>query len=241
MMYQSSPKIFNSYYGSYLLYSPGIDRILCVDYNDPFTAMTSAQVLSSKLPLVVGLVKSQLNFDPERSLEYSIKDKNIMFAFSSIFYSRQWPSFKRLSNQIEYLGWPVDYEEPDAKTCLINLKNYAEFVCQAVKAIKLTTMIFNSIPSEIIADQMLGWEQIPEHLHVASDHTGLDVGIERELMLVLYSGKSVEEALAGFENIWSTVYDAVLHRNQFYQMLGIDIPDSLKDVNFSGNITGFAV
>jgi hypothetical protein len=233
-------KIFDQFYGNFVLYSPGVDRVIAVTNGDPQCAMTSAQILSSKLPLVVGLVK-QLEINADNCLEYSIKDKNIMFAFSSIFYGRQWPGFKRLNKGVVYQGWPLDYQNERSRAVLKNLSEYADFVCDAVKAIRITNIIFNVLPLETLTEEMIGWDDVPPGIVPEPDQSNSDIGISRELLQILYRANNIDEACELFKEFWLRTPDTVLYRNQFYQMLGLDMPQELKRVTFSGNITGFAV
>jgi hypothetical protein len=232
-------KNFEPFYGNTVFYAPGIDRVICMDQFDPYTAVKSAQILSSKLSLVVGVIKST-DIDPTRCLEYSIKDKDLMFAYSSIFYSRQWPSFRRLSGGFEYLGWPVDYKEEPAKSILIQLQEYSEFVCQCVKAIQITNLIFNVLPMEDIVGAYLE-DYVPENLTVPADNTDQLKGVSAALYKILYNCGSTKEAMLEINEFWKTVPDVVLYRSQFYQLIGREQPEDVKAVTFSGKITGFAV
>jgi hypothetical protein len=236
---EANLKAFEPFYGNMVLYSPGIDRVICLDQYDPFTAVESAQILSSKLPLVVGVTRSQ-DIDPVRSLEFSIKEKDLMFAFSSIFYSRQWPSFRRLSSGFEYLGWPVDYQDEPARGYLIQLKNYAEFVCRCVKATQITNLIFNVLPMQEIVGKYMD-NNIPSVMNVPSDNTDSVRGISADILQILYDHDSVESATQAINELWKATPDVVLYRNQFYQLLGIQQPEDVRSVSFSGRITGFAV
>ena len=232
-------KIFEPFYGTTILYSPGIDRVVCLDHYDPYSAVESAQILSSKLPLVVGVTRSQ-DIDPSRCLEFSLRDKDLMCAFSSIFYSRQWPSFRRLSGGFEYLGWPVDYKEEPARGYLIQLRDYAEFVCQCVKAVKITNLIFNVLPMQQIAGVYLQ-ENWPTSVSIPTDNTEAVRGVGPSILQILYDKDSVESAVEAINELWKTIPDVVLYRNQFYQFLGVQQPEDVRSVSFSGKITGFAV
>ena len=236
---ESHSKNFEPFYGSMVLYSPGIDRIICLDQFDPYTAVESAQILSAKLPLVVGVMRST-DIDTDRCIEYSIKDKELMFAYSSIFYSRQWPSFRRLSGGFEYLGWPIEYKEDPARSYLIQLRDYAGFVCQCVKAVRITNLIFNVLPMEHIVDNYL-YHCCDDSMAVSADNTEAVGGISANILKILYEKDSVSDAVAAINAFWKTIPDVVLYRNQFYQLLGIEQPEDVKAVRFSGKITGFAV
>lgn len=236
---ETNLKVFEPFYGNMVLYSPGIDRVICLDQFDPYSAVESAQILSSKLPLVVGVTRSQ-DIDPSRCLEFSLREKDLMFAFSSIFYSRQWPSFRRLNSGFEYLGWPLDYKEEPARSYLIQLRDYAEFVCQCVKAVKITNLIFNVLPMQQIAGQHLR-DQWPSTVNIPADNTVSAQGVSADIMKILYNSDSVESAVLAINELWKTIPDVVLYRNQFYQLLGVQQPDDVRAVSFSGKITGFAV
>ncbi len=236
---EANLKAFEPFYGNMVLYSPGIDRVICLDQYDPFTAVESAQILSSKLPLVVGVTRSQ-DIDPARCLEFSLRDKELMFAFSSIFYSRQWPSFRRLTGGFEYLGWPTDYRDEPARGYLTQLRDYAEFVCQCVKAVKITNLIFNVLPMQQIVGQYLQ-QDWPVEVSVPADNTEALRGVSASILQILYDCDSVKSATAAINELWKTIPDVVLYRNQFYQLLGVQQPDDVKGVSFSGKITGFAV
>ncbi len=236
---EANLKAFEPFYGNMVLYSPGIDRVICLDQYDPFTAVESAQILSSKLPLVVGVTRSQ-DIDPARCLEFSLRDKELMFAFSSIFYSRQWPSFRRLTGGFEYLGWPTDYRDEPARGYLTQLRDYAEFVCQCVKAVKITNLIFNVLPMQQIVGQYLQ-QDWPVEVSVPADNTEALRGVSASILQILYDCDSVKSSTAAINELWKTIPDVVLYRNQFYQLLGVQQPDDVKGVSFSGKITGFAV
>ena len=236
---ESNNKNFEPFYGNMVLYSPGIDRIICLDRFDPYTAVEAAQILSAKLPLVVGVVRS-MDIDATRCLEYSIKDKELMFAYSSIFYSRQWPSFRRLSGGFEYLGWPLDYKDEPARGYLVQLRDYAEFVCQCVKATRITNLIFNVLPMEHIVGNYLD-QYCPDTMTVPADNTEAVGGVSANILKILYEKDSVTDAISAINDFWRTIPDVVLYRNQFYQLLGIEQPEDVKAMRFSGKITGFAV
>lgn len=210
-----------------------------MDQFDPFTAVQSAQILSSKLPLVVGVTRST-DIDLNRCLEYSIRDKDLMFANSSIFYSRQWPSFRRLSGGFEYLGWPIDYKEEPAKQHLIQLQEYSEFVCNCVKAVSITNLIFNVLPLNAIVGEYLS-SVVPEEINVPCDNTDVVSGVPAEIFKILYYSNNIKQAVGDINEFWKTVPDVVLYRNQFYQLLELEQPDDVRAVTFSGRLTGFAV
>ena len=191
------------------------------------------------MPLVVGVTRSQ-DIDPARCLEFSLRDKELMFAFSSIFYSRQWPSFRRLTGGFEYLGWPTDYRDEPARGYLTQLRDYAEFVCQCVKAVKITNLIFNVLPMQQIVGQYLQ-QDWPVEVSVPADNTEALRGVSASILQILYDCDSVKSATEAINELWKTIPDVVLYRNQFYQLLGVQQPDDVKGVSFSGKITGFAV
>jgi hypothetical protein len=233
-------KPFDPFYGHYLVYAPGFDRVLYVDHGDPFTVMETAQILSSKVPLVVGSVKTLPTFNDQNCLEYTIKDKNIMFASSSIFYSRQWPSFRRLNTSVEHKGWPDDYVEDIASVALKELQEYALFVAKCVKAIRITNLIFNTLPINQLA-LLHGPNTIPDNLSAPVDQSDVELGISVTLLSILYNGLNKESTLDDIDKFWGGLSDVVLYRNQFYQLIDQEQSDELKENKFSGKVTGFAV
>lgn len=232
-------KHFEPFYGDYLMYSPGLDRIIFVDQFDPYTAVETAQILSSKVSLVVGITKNKPNFEDNNCLEYTLKDKNIMYASSSIFYSRQWPSFRRLNTSVDHVGWPEDYEEDVAREALQDLQEYAIFVSKCVKAIRITNLIFNVLPANHIIKELNGVDT--GELEVPSDQTEVDDGVLVTILRILYKAKNKNDAMEMINEFWSKVPDVVLYRNQFYQMIEEEQSEELKANRFSGRITGFAV
>lgn len=234
--YETKP--FDPFYGNYIMYSPGLDRIIFVDQFDPYTAVETAQILSSKISLVVGTLKNEPEFK-HNCLEYTLKDKNIMFASSSIFYSRQWPSFRRLNSTVEHVGWPDDYVEDVAKESLNDLQEFAIFVSKCVKAVRITNLIFNVLPSSHIINELNGVDT--SGLHVPVDQTEVEEGVSVTILRLLYKAKDKKHAIKLINEFWSKVPDVVLYRNQFYQMIGEEQSDDLKANRFSGRVTGFAV
>jgi len=233
-------KNFDPFYGSYIMYAPGFDRLLFVDHHDPYTAVETAQILSSKVPLVVGTLKTAPTFaEGKNCLEYTLKDKNLMFASSSIFYSRQWPSFRRLNSTVEHIGWPDDYTEEVAKEALLELQEYSIFVCNCVKAVRITNLIFNVLPISHIVNNLNGVDTCG--LSIPEDQTEVEEGISVSILRILYHAKNKKDAMQKINELWGKIPDVVLYRNQFYQMIDEEQTDELKLNRFSGKITGFAV
>jgi len=243
---------FASFYGNSfgkrvnanIIYSPGIDRIIAVDSFDPFTAVESAQILSSKLPLLVGVLTKadDMDINNENCLEYTVKEKNAMVGFSSILVSRQTPIFKRIQGGIQRVGPSVEYNEGDRKEVLLQLHEYAKFVIQAWHAVKVLDLIFNIYPLGVYADDYFD-NSIPPEFKTPYDNTNIptETGVKQEMKKILYRANTPAEALQQIEDLWATVPDAVLFRNAFYQVLDIPLPDRLKDITYTGNLTAFAV
>ena len=231
-------KQFDPFYGNYIVYAPGLDRILFVDQFDPYTAVETAQILSSKVSLVVGTLKNEPEFK-HNCLEYTLKDKNIMYASSSIFYSRQWPSFRRLNSTVEHTGWPEDYTEKVAKEALEDLQELSIFTAKCVKAIRITNLIFNVLPSNHIINELNGVDT--SGLHVPVDQTETKDGVSVTLLRILYKATNKGHAMKLINEFWAKIPDVVLYRNQFYQMIEEEQTEELKLNRFSGRITGFAV
>jgi hypothetical protein len=134
----------------------------------------------------------------------------------------------------------LDYKDEPARGYLIQLRDYAEFVCQCVKATRITNLIFNVLPMEHIIDNYLD-QYCPDTMTVPADNTEAVGGVSANILKILYENDSVESAVADINAFWKTVPDVVLYRNQFYQLLGIEQPEDVRGVTFSGKITGFAV
>lgn len=232
-------KNFEPFYGNYMMYAPGLDRIVFVDQFDPYTAVETAQILSSKLSLVVGTLKNEPSFGGKNCLEYTLKDKNLMYASSSIFYSRQWPSFRRLNSTVEHVGWPDDYTEEVAKEALNDLQELAIFIAKCVKAVRITNLIFNVLPSKHIIEELSGIDT--NGLSVPVDQTEVEDGISVTILRILYKARNKNHAMKLINEFWSKVPDVVLYRNQFYQMIDEEQSEELKQNRFSGRVTGFSV
>jgi hypothetical protein len=123
---------------------------------------------------------------------------------------------------------------------LIQLRDYAEFVCQCVKAVKITNLIFNVLPMQQIAGVYLQ-ENWPTSVSIPTDNTEAVRGVGPSILQILYDKDSVESAVEAINELWKTIPDVVLYRNQFYQFLGVQQPEDVRSVSFSGKITGFAV
>jgi hypothetical protein len=243
---------FASFYGNSfgkrvnanIIYSPGVDRIIAVDSFDPFTALEAAQILSSKLPLLVGVLtkNDDMEINNENCIEYTVKEKNVMVGFSSILVSRQTPIFKRIQGGIDRVGLPVEYQEGERRDILLQLHEYAKFTIQAWHAIKILDLIFNIYPLGHYADDYFD-NSIPQEFKTPYDNTNIptETSVKQEIKKALYRCGTPAEALEAIADIWTTVPDAVLYRNAFYQVLDIPLPDRLKDITYTGNLTAFAV
>lgn len=243
---------FHSFYGNSfakrvnanIIYSPGIDRIIAVDSYDPFTAVECAQILSSKLPLLVGVLtkNDDMEINNFNCLEYTVKEKNAMAGSSSILVSRQTPLFKRIQGGIVKVGPTVEYAEGERKEVLLQLHEYAKFVLQAWHAVKVLDLIFNIYPLGVYADDYFD-NSIPAEFKTPYDNTNIptETGVKQEMKKILYRATSPADALQQIEDLWAIVPDAVLFRNAWYQVLELPLPDRLKDITYTGNLTAFAV
>ena len=227
-----------------IIYSPGIDRIIAVDSYDPFTAVESAQILSSKLPLLVGILtkNDDMGINNYNCLEYTLKEKTAQAGSSSILVSRQTPLLKRLTGGVVKVGPTVEYGEGDRKEVLMQLHEYSKFVIQAWHAVKVLDLIFNIYPLGVYADDYFN-DTIPAEFKTPYDNTNIatGTGVKQELKKILYRADTPEQALEQIEDLWASVPDAVLFRNAWYQVLELPLPDRLKNITYSGNLTAFAV
>jgi hypothetical protein len=227
-----------------IIYSPGVDRIIAVDSYDPFTAVESAQILSSKISLLVGVLtkNDDMEINNYNCLEYTLKEKNAMVGTSSILVSRQSPVFKRIQGGVVKVGKPIEYADGERREVLLQLHEYAKFVIQAWHAVKVLDLVFNIFPLGVYADDYFD-NSMPAEFKAPHDNTNIptNTGVKQEMKKILYRANTPAEALQQIENLWVSVPDAVLYRNAFYQVMEIPLPDRLKDITYSGNATAFAV
>lgn len=207
--------------GCYGLYAKGLDRFILIDRHDLHTTFQTAEILSSKIPLIVYAVDKDI-FENSNCLEFSIFNKtNEKVGYSSALVSGQTPMLRLLdSSNICNTGMPIDYKQNIES--LDNLQDYANFVHQYSYAISLIEKIFNdnnSLIKELLPNEWLS------DLSMSAETMISTRPIMNKIKHELYMSSTVEEATEKIIDIWKdNSTDRAWMRDRFYKILKIQLP-----------------
>lgn len=216
------------YTGCYAIYAKGLDRFILIDHYDLQATFQTAELLSSKIPLIVYSI-SNGTIPKDRCLFYGIKDKTTeKIGGSSTLVSGQTPVFRLLDiNNVTDFGVQEDFKfNQDSLSKLIN---YANFVHQYSHALFLTEKIFNN--NSFILKNIIKKETI-EDLQTSTEQMIEADRIFLEIRNTLYISNSIDEASSKIENIWlDNSTDRAWMKDRFYRIMKMPTPKSFNDVS----------
>lgn len=229
-----------------VIFAPGIDRFILADNYDIWTVFETAKLLSSKIPLQVYILGAdsgpQGQFNSGNCINFTFADKsNLKVLGSSIITARQTPLMTpiRAPNAIVNEGFPIDYDNEQGRAMIEKLQDYARFTVRALYAIKFADACNNVKPMAEMFDYFD--PQLGKVISSSPDHTYSEYGMLRTVKTILYHADTVEQALANIELAMKDAPDQPLFRNKFYEILGIPVPDSVKNMAWSGKASPWAI
>jgi hypothetical protein len=208
------------------IFLPGLDRLLLIDLFDFHMTMTTAQILSSKVPTMVYIFREEtlgIEADNTNCMNYTLFDKTAQKkGTTSDLIASQTPTIRILGPEhvIVDRGIPEDYKTEDGQRILAKLKTFAEFVHKCVYAIRLTDMLSNRFNAQQLSADYFpkAWS---DDLHVFADRGANTEGVSVEITRALYLASDAESARQQVRDIWTKYSSSMsLMRNKFYELLG---------------------
>jgi hypothetical protein len=206
---------YESYPVKYGLYSYNLDRFLIVDSLDLWAISETAQILSSKLALVVCVftVPPPNDFKIENCLCWDLSEKEFALPI------KQTPTIALIKseNSINKLGPPVDFKNQLAK--LVLDQEFALFTLKSIVAARLTQLFFNHNTEINNVDQSYYLKFFSDEKnnllgYAAHDKTEWQNVFAGNIYSILYKSQSIKEALMGFTNLIPTNFDSDLYKYQ---------------------------
>ena len=226
-----------------VIFCPGMDRFILADNFDIWTVFETAKLLTSKLPTQVYVLnKTAEQFNSGDCINWTFKDKSpLKILGSGIITARQTPLLTKIQapDPVVREGFPLDYDNEQGRQAISKLQDYARFTLRALYAIKIADACNNVRPMSEFIDYF-----DPELAKVITsnpDHTFSEYGMVKTVKAILYHADTVEQALANIELAMKDACDNPLFRAKFYEILGIDIPDSVKNLQWSGKASPWAI
>lgn len=181
----------------YGIYSTGIDRFILIDRFDLWITLTTAKLLSSKIPTIVFCINDNVpNFPASDTLFLTIANKSVHQSES------QTPSLTRIGGETSIVdaGAPIDYSSDEQIEMLAKLQRYAEFVQKTLYAIKLADAICNVDDHQFFGSLLN--PNVTNSLVARADHTVTDLGLLRSVERILYLSTNIEEAVRDIDLLW---------------------------------------
>ena len=181
----------------YGIYSTGIDRFILIDKFDLWTTLTTAKLLSSKIPTIVFCFKDDVpHFPAGDTLFLTIANKSVHQSES------QTPSLSRLGGTTSIIdaGPPIDYSSNEQIEMLAKLQRYAEFVQKTLYAIKIANAICNVDDHQFFGSLLD--PTVTESLVARPDHTVTDFGLLQSIQRILYLSMDINEAMREIDLVW---------------------------------------
>lgn len=237
-----------------VIFSPGIDRFILVDNHDIWTVFETAKLLSSKIPCQVYVLGADSGpsvptkwgprhqFNSKTCIEYTFANKsNMKILGSSIITARQTPLLTpiKVPNAIIHEGYPVDYDNEQGRAMIEKLQDYARFTLRALYAIKFADACNNVKPASEMIDYFDS--NLGKVIRNSPDHTYSEYGMLRTVKTILYHADTVETALDQIAQAMQDAPDQPMLRNKFYEILGIEPPESVANIKFSGRASPWAI
>jgi len=229
-----------------VIFSPGIDRFILVDTYDVWTVLETAKLLTSKIPTQVYVLGKNTGpnatFTNATCINYTFADKsNMKVMGSSIITARQTPLLAKI-NTVDAIvdeGYPTDYDSAEGRAMIAKLQDYARFCLRALYAAKFADACNNVKPATEFLDYFN--PELGKIIRNSPDHTYSEYGMLRTIRTILYHADTVDIALSQIEQAMQDAPDQPLYRTKFYEILGIDVPESVKNIKFSGRASPWAI
>lgn len=220
---------------SYAIFSPGIDRFILVDNYDPWMVYETGKILSSKISNMVYILDQVTpNMTNENCLNFTTKNKKQEKGYGSpvIMAHRQSASLSKIPKDIVInAGWSYDFKEGPRREILLKLQEYSLFCLRVVYAVTLSINFRNFFPEKEYLDIFFN-NEFPKDFKIYYDNSSAETGMINLIKTILYESASVEEALQLIHNAWRehSKNDPSDTRNLFYQIMGIEQPEDLKNL-----------
>lgn len=199
------------------IYSTGIDRFILIDKYDLWVTLTTAKLLSSKIPTIVFCLKDEVpHFPAGDTLFLTIANKSVHQSES------QTPSLSRLNGTTSVVdaGPPIDYSSNEQIEMLAKLQRYAEFVQKTLYAIKLANAICNVDDHKFFAGLLDS--TVTDSLLARYDHTVTDSGLLQSIERILYLAPDINTAIREIDLVWQgTRGRNESFRTIFYNLSGL--------------------
>ncbi len=201
----------------YGIYSTGIDRFILIDKFDLWITLTTAKLLSSKIPTIVFCLKDDVpDFPVSDVLFLTIANKSVHQSES------QTPALAKLGGKTSIIdsGPPIDYSSNEQIEILAKLQRYAEFVQRTLYAIKIANAMCNVDDHQFFASLLD--PTVTDSLVARPDHTVTDFGLLQSIERILYLSMDVEEAIREIDLVWQgTRGRNESFRTIFYNLSGL--------------------
>ena len=199
------------------IYSTGIDRFILIDKFDLWVTLTTAKLLSSKIPTTVFCLNDDVpNFPATDTVFLTIANKSVHQSES------QTPTLSRLGGGMPVIdaGPPIDYRSNEQIEMLAKLQRYAEFVQKTLYAIKIANAICNVDDHKFFAGLLDS--TVTDALLARADHTVTDFGLLPSIQRILYLAPDIETAIREIDTVWQgTRGRNESFRSIFYNLSGL--------------------
>jgi hypothetical protein len=218
----------------YGIYSPGLDRFLSVDENDIWVSLQAAEMLSSKIPVLLYVLPTELNgLNNSNCLEYGIFNKlNQKIQGSNILVGRQSPMIKFLYDDdlIYNFGMHKEFNDVGNKKEILNLKNFSDYLLEQSYAVNLAEAFYNPFNIGKILEQYLHEEDY-KNIDSKRDNSKTKNGIFKELRNIMYLSKDISDAETKIIDFWKNNFHDVGHVIKgYYKILDKPVPKELEDI-----------
>lgn len=225
----------------YGIYLPVMNRFLLVNNFDFWTALDTANILSSKTAtMVYGLPDIDFDFNNTNCLEYRIIVNQVREADKGAML-RQTPLLKVMhdTDLIFNAGYPEDYLDTDKRQSLTALKEYAEYVHSRVFAINIIDASCNRFNTAKFVNQYVPVEwtnRISTRANWSAVDTDLteftNTNVSSSLKRILYLSNTPEEADNSIAEFWQQNYqDQGELIFGYYNTLNMPLPEAIRDLN----------
>jgi hypothetical protein len=180
------------------MYAPGLDRWLLIDKYDFWVTFQAAQVLSSKIPIMVYILPPDLNgMNNVNCLNFGIfdKTKQIKLVTSPDLSFGQMPALRVLigENQIRHFGPQADFISDERAAALTQLKDFASYIQECMYAALLCNASTNYFGYREFAHTFIP-EEWTKDLYLHSDRSDISQGVLHTIKNILYTSITITEA-----------------------------------------------
>jgi hypothetical protein len=201
----------------YGIYSTGIDRFILIDKFDLWITLTTAKLLSSKIPTTVFCLKDDVpQYPAGDTLFLTIANKSVHQSES------QTPTLSRLGGTTSVIdaGPPIDYVSNEQIEMLARLQRYAEFVQKTLYAVKIANAICNPDDHQFFASLLN--PTVSDSLVARADHTVTASGILQSIQHILYLSMDIKQATREIDLLWQETRGRnESFRTIFYNLSGL--------------------